>query len=186
MLILSLFICFCTRRERPNSAKNIFNVEINTFLILWCDYVMDGLFVTLTIGDITVKKTGSEALQSEGKSSKSKTFRSSKLTLHLSEHLFTNACFDVESFEVMIPPQNDKPGLKKGFPWKEHENSTFAWVAYFPFFHSLTKFVVRNSIFTLSQALLSKSPSIQRNMERRTKYLRKSKRREVIKTNSKN
>ena len=81
---------------------------------------MDGLFVTLTIGDITVKKTGSEALQSEGKSSKSKTFRSSKLTLHLSEHLFTNACFDVESFEVMIPPQNDKPGLKKGFPWKEH------------------------------------------------------------------
>ena len=58
---------------------------------------MDGLFVTLTIGDITVKKTGSEALQSEGKSSKSKTFRSSKLTLHLSEHLFTNVCFLIKS-----------------------------------------------------------------------------------------
>ena len=59
--------------------------------------------------------------------------------MHLSEHLFTNVCIDVESFEVMIPPQNDKPGLKKGFPWKEHENSTFAWVPYFPFFHFLTK-----------------------------------------------
>ena len=34
------------------------------------------VFITLTIGDTTVKKTGSEALQSAGKSSKSKTFKS--------------------------------------------------------------------------------------------------------------
>ena len=77
-------------RIPPYSWINIDNVEINTSLILliWWHYVMDGLFVTLTTGDTTVKNTGSEALQSEGKSSKSKTLRSFMLTLYPSKHLF--------------------------------------------------------------------------------------------------
>ena len=110
----------------------IFTDKINIIFKMIPSNIIDGLFfVTLTTGDNTVKKTGSEALQSAGKSSKSKTLWRSKLIQYLNPNAFLQCMFS-KLRNVMSSPQNDKPGLKKGFPARDLELEVkFAWSCIF-------------------------------------------------------
>ena len=113
-----------------------------------------------------MKKTGSEALQSAGKSSKSRTFWSSQLPLYSSKWVFKIICFDL----WWTHHKTTNQGWRRAFLDK---SIRIQCLHIFCLFHS-TKIIKGIYLFTLSQALLSKSPSTQRNVERRTKYLRKS------------